>query len=119
MQQTLPRLPGEARYMRTAQTMAALSSLPAFRLHLKLLLRETATIVVVDAVPALRVAVGTVLGIATLRVTEALGPTLIIAHNHWLRAWRGTTLGTGYPALACFTATVAGTKPALLLALFR
>eukprot|EP00445_Apocalathium_hangoei_P035008 CAMPEP_0203962132 /NCGR_PEP_ID=MMETSP0359-20131031/92401_1 /ASSEMBLY_ACC=CAM_ASM_000338 /TAXON_ID=268821 /ORGANISM="Scrippsiella Hangoei, Strain SHTV-5" /LENGTH=237 /DNA_ID=CAMNT_0050897313 /DNA_START=111 /DNA_END=824 /DNA_ORIENTATION=- len=83
----------------------------------KLFLGEAAAVVVVDAVPTLRVAVRPHLGLAALFVTEALGPALRVAHHHGRGARGSTRLGRGDPALAGFAAGVAGAEPALLLAL--
>merc|ERR1719401_505805 len=83
----------------------------------ELLLGEAAAVVVVDPIPALRVAVRPVLRIAALRIAEAFGPALLVAHDHDLRARRVAGLVRRDPALALLPASVAGAEPALLLAL--
>merc|ERR1719401_643652 len=83
----------------------------------ELLLGEAAAVVVVNPVPALRIAVRPELRIAALLIAEAFGPALLVAHDHDLRAWRVAGLVRGDPALALLPARVAGAEPALLLAL--
>eukprot|EP00413_Alexandrium_margalefii_P019627 CAMPEP_0204528184 /NCGR_PEP_ID=MMETSP0661-20131031/9385_1 /ASSEMBLY_ACC=CAM_ASM_000606 /TAXON_ID=109239 /ORGANISM="Alexandrium margalefi, Strain AMGDE01CS-322" /LENGTH=261 /DNA_ID=CAMNT_0051534145 /DNA_START=194 /DNA_END=976 /DNA_ORIENTATION=- len=84
----------------------------------ELFLREATPVVVVDAVPALGVAVRAVLCIAALVVAETLRPTFRVPHGHRLCARGVAGLVTGDPALAGLPAAVAGAEPALLLALF-
>merc|ERR1719343_917797 len=83
----------------------------------QLLLREAAAVVVVHSVPALRVAVGPVLGVAAGLVAESLGPAFRVAHGHHLRAWRVAALRARRPTLAGLPTAVPRPEPALLLAL--
>merc|ERR1719360_209383 len=55
-------------------------SMPA--LASELLLREATPVIIVDTVPALRVAVGTELGVAAVLIAEPFGPTLRVAQRH-------------------------------------
>merc|ERR1719203_2102056 len=83
----------------------------------KLFLGEAAPVVIVHAVPALSIAIRPILRVAALGVAEALCPALVITHHHRLRARRRAIPGAGRPTFPCLTARIAGTEPALLLAL--
>merc|ERR1719401_2353113 len=83
----------------------------------ELLLGEATTVVVVDPIPALRVAVRPELCVAAVRITEAFRPALLIAHDHDLCARRVAGLVRRDPALTLLPARIPGAEPALLLAL--
>merc|ERR1740138_755678 len=92
-------------------------SRPPFPASSELLGREAAPVVVVDAVPALGVAVRPVLRVATVRVAEAFSPALAVAHDEGLGAGRGAGLPARDPARLGRAPRVPGAEPALLVVL--
>merc|ERR1712008_374247 len=83
-----PALSSPTAKWQLASPMAAIPSIP-----LKLLLREAAPIIIVDTVPALRVPVGTELGIAAILIAKPFGPAFGVPQRHDLGTRRVAPLG--------------------------